>query len=105
MAQFDERRNAQETKFAHDEEMRFRAVARRNKAFGAWAAGRLGRSDVDAYAKSVVLADFAEQGDADVLRKVKADFDTAGIPVAEPELRARMDELLAAATAEVAAGR
>ncbi|MDF2813788.1 MAG: hypothetical protein K0S56_4819 [Microvirga sp.] len=76
MAGFDERKDAFEKKFAHDEELRFKATARRNKLFGLWAAEQLGKSgtDADAYAKSVVLADFEEAGDADVLRKVQADL-------------------------------
>lgn len=103
MAQFDDRRDAFENKFAHDEELRFKASARRNKALGLWAAARLGRSgpEADAYAKAVVAADFEEAGDADVLRKVKADFETAGLGVQDIEIRAKMDELMAKAVLEI----
>ena len=65
MTTFDDRKNAFEKKFAHDEELRFKATARRNKLLGLWAAGQLGQTgaDADAYAKSVVMADFEEAGD------------------------------------------
>ena len=80
MTSFDEREDGFERKFAHDEELRFKATARRNKLFGLWAAEQLGKTgaEAEAYAKSVVLADFEEAGDADVLRKVQADLDGGG---------------------------
>lgn len=104
---FDDRKNAFENKFALDEELRFKATARRNKLLGLWAAERLGKSgaDADAYAKSVVLADFEEAGDEDVVRKVRGDLDAAGIPGAEVEVRRAMQELMAQAIQEVQAGR
>lgn len=107
MAQFDDRRDAMEKKFAHDEELRFKATARRNKMLGLWVAGQLGRSgpEADAYAKSVVVADFEEAGDDDVLRKVKADLEAGGVQVSDAALRTRMDELLVTAVNEVSAGR
>ena len=69
---FDKREEGFEKQFAHDEELRFKAMARRNKMLGLWAAGILGKSgaDAEAYAKEVVLADFEEAGDNDVVRKV-----------------------------------
>ena len=72
MTTFDKREDAFEKQFAHDEELKFKAEARRNKLLGLWAAEKLGKSgaDADAYAKEVVAADFEEAGDADVLRKV-----------------------------------
>jgi hypothetical protein len=107
MTTFDDRRDSFEKKFAHDEELRFKAMARRNKLLGLWAAEKLGKSgaDADAYAKSVVMADFQEAGDDDVLRKVKADLDAGAVTMGEGELRARMTELLARAVEEVQAGR
>jgi hypothetical protein len=77
MSTFDKREEGFEKKFAHDEELRFKAYARRNKQLGLWAADKMGISgaDADAYAKSVVLADFEEAGEDDVFRKVKADLD------------------------------
>ena len=103
----DDRREGFEKKFAHDEELRFKATARRNKLFGLWAAGQLGRAgpEADAYAKSVVVADFEEAGDSDVLRKVAADLKGGGIDASEPSLRAKMDELLTQAITEIQAGR
>ena len=102
MAQFDDRRDSFEKKFAHDEELRFKATARRNKALGLWAAEKLGKSgeDAAAYAKSVVMADFEEAGDDDVLRKVKADFEAGGVAVDEKALRATMNDLMEKAIRE-----
>lgn len=107
MTTFEDRRDSFERKFAHDEELRFKAMARRNKLFGQWVAEQLGRSgaEADAYARSVVMADFEEAGDDDVLRKVRADLEGAGRTVSETDLRRRMDELLARAVEEVQAGR
>ena len=80
MASMDERKDAFENKFAHDEELKFKAIARRNKLLGLWAAEKLGKTgaDADAYAMEVVKADFEEAGDEDVYRKVRGDFDAAG---------------------------
>ena len=105
MAQFDDRRDAFEKKFAHDAELRFKATARRNKVLGLWAAGQLGKAgpDADAYAKSVVMADFEESGDHDVLRKVKADLEAAGVAVDEAALRTRMNDLMDQAIRDIKA--
>jgi len=107
MATFDQRKDAFENKFAHDEELRFKAMARRNKLLGLWAAEKLGKSgaDADAYAKSVVLADFEEAGDEDVVRKVKADFASGNVAVDDAEIRRIMQELLIRAAEEIQAGR
>lgn len=96
MSGMDERSDAFENKFAHDEELRFKAEARRNKMLGLWAAGLLGKEgdDAEAYAKEVVLADFEEAGDQDVFRKVRADFDAAGVEQSDHQLRRTMDELM-----------
>ena len=97
MTTFDKREEGFEKQFAHDEELRFKAMARRNKMLGLWAAGVLGKSgaDAEAYAKEVVLADFEEAGDNDVLRKVAKDLLPKG--VTEQQIRAQMTELLAQA--------
>ena len=107
MPLFNEREDAFEKRFAHDEDLRFKATARRNKLLGLWAAERLGKSgdEADAYAKSVVLADFEEAGDADVLRKVRQDLEGAGSPVAEAELKDKVAQLTARAIEEIKAGR
>jgi hypothetical protein len=107
MTTFDKREEGFEKKFAHDEELRFKATARRNKLLGMWAAEKLGLKDAEAeaYAKSVVLADFDEAGDHDVFRKVRKDLDAKGAAVADRELRRVMDELLARAVEEIKAGR
>ncbi len=107
MTTFDQRKDAFENKFAHDEELRFKATARRNKLLGLWAAEKLGKSgaEAEAYAKSVVVADFEEAGDEDVLRKVKNDFALAEVTLAETEIRRVMSELLIKAAEEIQAGR
>jgi hypothetical protein len=107
MTTFDDREEAFERKFVHDADLRFKATARRNKLLGLWAAERLGKSgaEADAYAKSVVLSDFEEAGDADVLRKVYGDLEAAGVADAsEADVRSRMDALMAQAVKEIMAG-
>ena len=104
MSTFDKREEGFEKKFAHDEELRFKSMARRNKLLGLWAAEQLGKTgpDADAYAKEVVLSDFEEAGDDDVLRKVAKDLESKG--VGEQQIRAKMLELLALAVKQVQAG-
>ncbi|HSI39835.1 MAG TPA: DUF1476 domain-containing protein [Xanthobacteraceae bacterium] len=99
MTTFDKREEAFEAKFARDESLRFKAVVRRNKALGLWAAEKLGLegTEAEAYARSVVESDFEEAGDDDVYRKVKADLDAKAVDVSEHRLRRTMDELMAAA--------
>ena len=107
MTTFDNREDTFERKFAHDEELRFKANARRNKLLGLWAAEKLGKfgAEADAYAKEVVLADFQEAGEDDVLRKVRGDLEAGGVAVSEGEIRARMTDLLERAVEELKAGR
>jgi hypothetical protein len=104
MTTFDDRKDAFEKKFAHDEELRFKATARRNKLLGLWAAQKLGKSgaDAEAYAKSVVMADFQEAGDEDVVRKVLADLAATG--ASEADLRRVMTDLLERAIEEIRSG-
>ncbi|CEJ13709.1 hypothetical protein BN1110_04033 [bacterium YEK0313] len=105
MSTFDKREDEFEKRFAHDEELRFKATARRNKLLGLWAAEKLGKTgaDAEAYAKEVVNADFEEAGDHDVLRKVKADFDAAGVNQSEHQIRRTMEELMQTAVAQIRA--
>lgn len=107
MTTFDERKNAFEQKFAHDEELRFKATARRNKLLGLWAADKLGKSgaEAEAYAKSVVVADFEEAGDEDVVRKLKTDFAAASLGMDDSEIRKVMTELLLKAAQDIQAGQ
>ena len=92
-----------ERKFAFDEELRFKATARRNKLLGLWAAEKLGKSgeDAESYAKTVVIADFEEAGDEDVFRKISEDLDSANVSVSDEEIRKTMLELLAKAVEAV----
>jgi len=103
MSNFDNRQKGFEGKFAHDQELQFKAGARRNKLLGLWAAGLMGKTgeEADAYAKEVIKADFEEAGDDDVFRKVRADFDAAGIDHSDHQLRRQMDELLAEAVTQL----
>jgi len=93
MTDFNDRERAEEAKFAHDEEMQFRIVARRNRLVGEWAAARMGLSpaETEAYAKAVVQADFEEAGDEDVIRKLLGDLVSAGVEVDEAEIRTSLD--------------
>jgi hypothetical protein len=107
MAGLEDRKDAAEKKFAHDEELAFKANARRAKLVGAWAAGELGKTgaDADAYAKAVVMADFEEAGDDDVFRKVRADLNAGGrTDISDHVIRRTMDEMMAMAIEQVKAG-
>ena len=93
MSSFDDREKSFEKKFAHDEELQFKVSARRNKYLGQWASQILGyNSDQEKeYIQSVIKADFAEAGDEDVFRKVKADLKDHNI--SDEEIRRKMNEL------------
>jgi hypothetical protein len=92
MTTFNDREKGFETAFARDADMNFRVVARRNKLVGQWAAQhmQLTPEEADAYAKSVVQADFEEFGDDDVVRKLIGDLTGAGVEIDEAEVRAAL---------------
>jgi hypothetical protein len=96
MTSMKDREQGFERKFVMDEEVRFKATARRNKLLGLWAAEKLGKSgaDAEAYAKEVIMSDIEEAGDHDVFRKVRKDFDAAGVDQSDHQLRRTMDELM-----------
>ena len=106
MNNLKDREEGFERKFALDEELKFKAFARRNKLLGLWAAEKLGKSgaDADTYAKDVVVSDFEEAGDDDVFRKVRKDFDAAGVAQSDHQIRRTMEELLAQAVEQVKNG-
>ena len=106
MTTFDKREEGFEKKFAHDEELRFKATARRNKLLGLWAAEKLGLSgpEADAYAKEVVMADFEEAGDEDVFRKLRKDLDAKGVDQSDHQLRRTMVDLMEKAIEQVKSG-
>ncbi len=106
MSSFDKRQEGFEKKFALDEELRFKATARRNKLLGLWVAEKIGKSgaEAEAYAKSVVAADFEEAGDEDVFRKVRKDLDAAKVEQTDHQIRRTMDELMAKAVEQIKAG-
>ena len=107
MTSFDKREEGFEQQFARDEELKFKATARRNKLLGLWAAGKLGMSgaEAEAYAKEVVVADLEEAGDDDVFRKIRRDFDAKGVKDSDHQIRRTMEELTAKAIEDVKAGR
>jgi hypothetical protein len=101
MSSFDDREKAFETKFAHDEELKFRILARRGKLIGLWAAEKLGKSGeaADDYAKSVLLSDLEIPGDADIIAKLLGDLKPLG--VGENDIKAMLAEKLAQAEVQV----
>jgi hypothetical protein len=106
MTSFDKREEAFEQQFAHDEELRFKATARRNKMLGLWAAGKLGLSgtEADSYALSVVMAAF-EDSAHDVVNKIRRDFDAKGVAQSDHQITRQMIELMAIAIQDIKAGR
>jgi hypothetical protein len=101
MSSFNDREQGFEGKFAHDQEREFRAVARRNRMLGEWAAHRMGLENVEDYARAVVKSDIDQPGDEDVLRKVSQDLAGSGLSVPLSEIRAKMDEFLAIARGQI----
>jgi hypothetical protein len=103
MTQFDDRERAFEAKFARDEEMQFRIIARRNRLLGEWAARLMGLSEVEteAYAKDVVRADFEEAGDEDVIRKVLGDLTAAGVDADDARIREALGHKLVEARRQI----
>jgi hypothetical protein len=100
MADMNDRKDAFENKYAHDEALKFKATARRNKLVGLWAAEKIGKSgaDADAYAKEVVMADFEEVGDEDVFRKLRGDLPAS---VSDHQIRHAMEELMGEAIEQI----
>lgn len=107
MTTFDDREQTYERKFAHDQDLKFRSEARRNKLLAEWAAAKLGimGEALPVYVKEVVRADLEEKGDEDVFRKIRGDFDAKGVTVSDGEIREQMSNFLAKAVAEVEASR
>ncbi|CAN7388739.1 DUF1476 domain-containing protein [Rhizobium sp. LjRoot254] len=105
MVTMQDREKAFENKYAHDQETKFRVIARRNRLLGLWAAGLLGKADADAaaYAVEVVASDFEEAGDEDVVRKVAGDLKAGGLSQSEDDIRAKLLELLPVAVAQIEA--
>jgi len=107
MTTFDKREEAFEKQFAHDEELKFKATARRNKLLGLWAAEKLGLkgAEADSYALAVVMSDFEEAGEHDVARKIRKDFDAKGVDQSDHQISRTMNELMARAIADIKAGK
>ena len=107
MTTFDKREEGFESKFAHDEELRFKARARRNKLVGLWAAEKLGLAGAAAetYATNVVNADLDKPDGDSVFSKLRNDFDERGVAQSDHQIRRTMEEAMAKAVAEIEAGR
>ncbi len=103
MTTFDDREQAFEKKFAHDQDLKFRAESRRNKLLAEWAAAKLGimGTALEEYIKAVRRADLEEKGDDDVFRKIRNDFDEGGVNISDAEIRKVMGEFLAKAVADI----
>ena len=103
MTNFEDRERGFERKFAHDEELKFKATARRNRLLGLWAAEQMGITgdDAQAYAREVIKADLAEPGEEDVFRKIRADFDAKGVSQSDHQIRRKMTDLLAEAVNQI----
>jgi hypothetical protein len=104
---FDKREEGFEKQFAHDEELKFKAIARRNKMLGLWVAERLGLSGTEAenYARSIVLAEFEQGGDSAVIAKIRKDLEAKGIVQSEHQISRTMTELMVKAVADIKADR
>lgn len=107
MTTFDKREEGFEKQFAHDEELRFKAVARRNKMLGLWAAQKLGLAGADAetYATRIVMEELEDTGDHDVFTRIRRDFDAKGVRASDHEIRRTMEELMATAVIQIKAAR
>jgi len=107
MTTFDDREQAFESKFAHDQEMAFRITARRNRLLGHWAASlmKLTAEETDSYAKSVVQADFEEAGDEDVIRKLLGDITSAGVDIDDARIRAALENKTVEARRQLMEGK
>jgi hypothetical protein len=105
MSSFEQREKGFENQFAHEEDMKFRATARRNSLLGLWAAGKLGLagSTAEAYARALVAADVEANGTFDVLGKLRRDFDAGGVALSDREIRRTMTDLMTRAIAEIRA--
>jgi hypothetical protein len=106
MTTFDKREEAFEQKFAHDEELRFKATARRNKLLGLWAAEQLGLkgAEADSYALALVMSAFEDTGH-DVMAKIRQDFAAKGVDQSDHQIARHMNELMAQAIAAIQAGK
>ena len=105
MTTFEDREKGFERKFAHDEELKFRATARRNRLIGLWAADKMGLTydEAQAYAREVIKADLTEPGDEDVFRKVRADFDAKGVDQSDHQIRRIIGEMMVEAVRQIEA--
>jgi hypothetical protein len=105
MTSFEDREKGFERKFAHDEELKFKATARRNKLLGLWAAGEMGITGdaAQAYAREVIKADLEQPGEEDLFRKIRKDFDAKGVQQSDHQIRHKMSDLMSEALIQIEA--
>jgi len=105
MTSFKDREKGFERKFAHDEELKFKATARRNRLLGLWAATEMGvgGDEAQAYAREVIKADLEIPGDEDVFRKIRRDFDAKGVQKSDHQIRSKMDDLMGVVISQIEA--
>jgi hypothetical protein len=105
MTSFEDREKGFERKFAHDEELRFKATARRNKLLGLWAAAEMGITGdaAQSYAREVIKADLEQPGEEDVFRKIRKDFDAKGVQQSDHQIRSKMSELMGESVGQIEA--
>jgi hypothetical protein len=103
MTSFEDREKGYERKFAHDEELKFKATARRNRLLGLWAAEQMGITGdaAQVYAREVIKADLAEPGEEDLFRKIRGDFDAKGVGQSDHEIRRKMADLMGQALSQL----
>jgi hypothetical protein len=106
MTTFDDREQGYERKFAEDEALEFKAVARRNRLLGLWAGELMGLEDkhLQDYAAAIVRSEVTAPDEEDVLRRVHGDLVGAGLKVTEGQVLGKMHELLAVARGQIQAG-
>lgn len=107
MSTFDQREDSFEKRFVHEEELQFRAEARRNKLFGLWAAEKLGKTGAEAqvYAEALVVKEVAANADEQTVAQVKKDFEAAGVDQSEHQIRRNFEEFFVQAKEEIKAGK
>ena len=107
MTTFDDREKSFEKKFAMDQDLKFKAESRRNRAIAEWAGAKMGLEGaaLEDYVKAVRKADLAEKGDDDVFRKLKADLAGKGVTISDADIRKKMGEFLSKAVTDLESGK
>jgi len=106
MTGLDDRKDAMEAKFAHDEQLDFATEARCCKLFGLQIAEKLGLEgeEAESYSMDVVAANLEEPGFEDVFRKVRPDLEAKGVEMSDHILNLTIEGCLAEARKQLAEG-